>query len=141
MEIKFRGKCLGNGEWVYGDKTETPNGKVFIVKTAWSVEHNYLYIYRSWEVDPKTVGIASTKKDNYNGQHCALLWQGDIVRNDFVGDLWEVIFTGTKFVLGLIPNSGLIKHPITYPMYVHLMDLDDMPECFHKIGNIWEVPK
>lgn len=72
-EIKFRGKRLDNGEWLYGsllvshfkdDKKE----RYFITQFS----GNYTFEH---EVDPATVGQFTGLKDN-NGRD---IWEGDII--------------------------------------------------------------
>lgn len=47
--IKFRGKRIDNGEWVYGDLIHFPNGVAI-------VECDQFTVKSSLKVDPKTVG-------------------------------------------------------------------------------------
>jgi uncharacterized phage protein (TIGR01671 family) len=60
MEIKFRGKRIDNGEWVYGYYVvydEGPEGIKHIIQAP----------YRYYEVDPETVGQFTNQSDK-NGK-------------------------------------------------------------------------
>ena len=78
-EIKFRGKRLDNGEWIYGsllvshfkdDKKE----RYFITQFS----GNYTFEH---EVDPNTVGQFTGLRDK-NGRD---IWEGDIFKEDGSG--------------------------------------------------------
>lgn len=78
MEIRFRGKRIDNGEWVYGSLlSNTPDGKFFIQSDDY---HNKLPI----EVKMESVG-QFTGLYNYCSER---IYEGDICRFD--GKLYEV---------------------------------------------------
>lgn len=69
-EIKFRGKRLDNGEWLYGSLVIL-NGRYFIFDDA-----------NRHEVDPTTVGEFTGLKD----MHSAEIYEGDVIRSPLSED-------------------------------------------------------
>lgn len=70
-EIKFRGKRLDNGEWVYGFLVVDPKGKYRIYWQPFPDATSNTYHF----VDPETIGQFTGLHDK-NGRE---IWEGDIV--------------------------------------------------------------
>ena len=81
-EILFRGKRLGDGEWI--------EGQLFIddKKEKHEILIGFVNYRISWEVDPGTVGQYTGLNDK-NGKQ---VFEGDILMDDR-GKLFEVFFT------------------------------------------------
>ena len=66
-EIKFRGKRLDNGEWVYGnyfiDERDIEDG--FIWRDIPQIQQRYGDHYQYYDVDPTTVGQYTGLKDTH----------------------------------------------------------------------------
>lgn len=114
-EIKFRGKRLDNGEWVYGDLFQIG---VRPAKAIWTIaEEDWI------EIDPATVGEYTGLKDK-NGRE---IYEGDIVRIDWMNDLYSVVYDCASF---LISATGTIRH-----------DLFNVVKGAEVLGNINDNPE
>ena len=121
-EIKFRGKRLDNGEWIYGsllvshfkdDKKE----RYFITQFS----GNYTFEH---EVNPATVGQYTGLKDKNGKEIC----EGDILLDE----------SGTYAVVGYSMGAFYVD-------FGEGFDLQYFTECIHEIcevvGNIHDDPE
>lgn len=122
-EIRFRGKSLDDGSWVYGclihDKCGTMSDlkdRAFIAPTL-PTENTYgnLWLTYMIEVDPKTVGEYSGSFDKKLNP----IYEGDILRHNN-GEVHAVEFEGYQFYF---KNSFMTLFS---------------PENYEVIGNIYD---
>ena len=133
--IKFRGKRVDNGEWVYGYYTED---------VQWDVDDNSRievhYIrqlskdgefYEEFEVDPKTVG-QFTGLISKNGKR---IYEGDIVNIPLFGNsiiIWNKSISAFQYAYHAIGKGTSIGGRMTNTLYS-----DEQPK-YEVIGNIHE---
>lgn len=136
-EIKFRGKRVDTGEWVYGD----------LVRNCLNIASNIINVgikkenSNTVEVDPETVGQFTGLKDSKGVE----IYEGDVLRirgegyysNNTISldDEWEYIgkvsFKVFSWFVGLI-DSGVLFYDL-----LEEAPIDDM----EVIGNIFENPE
>lgn len=137
-EIKFRGKRLDNGEWIYGsllvshfkdDKKE----RYFITQFS----GNYTFEH---EVDPATVGQFTGLKDKSGRE----IWEGDIFKEDGSGIVRSVFRVPGGLAFEDNPVSFGYDHraPVyPYSSIAEMQSVSWLSQCCEVIGNIHDNPE
>ncbi|MFA5439817.1 YopX family protein [Dehalococcoides sp.] len=136
-EIKFRGKKIDTGEWVYGNYAfSSVNGKHQItVETLDGCKHYYVY----HPVNPETVGQYTGLKDK-NGNE---IYEGDIVQ---WGTEDEILSCVVEYTEGAHDSE---ECPYMSGFSYRVIDAIDYPEddegetdyVTEVIGNIYDNPE
>lgn len=124
-EIKFRGKRLDNGEWLYGSLVIL-NGRYFIFDDA-----------NRHEVDPATVGEFTGLKDR-NGKE---VYEGDIIRfsNPYlIISQGKQSFGMVKYYDALAGFALYNSSEDKFPMECDWLKIDGSTKVF---GNIHDNPE
>lgn len=121
-EIKFRGKRIDTGKWVYGSLLQWKDGDATIC--ANESENNNVLIKH--DVNPDTVGQYTGKKDR-NGKD---VWEGDLLRTP-EGDIMVVEWRDAQIITRCVrPHNPRYKNSLTfaYPVSVVIGNIYDNPE-------------
>lgn len=120
-EIKFKGKRIDNGEWVYGFYFETAIADENLnTITGYFIHTNEGGIPTDFLIDPSTLG-------QYTGHENA--YEGDIIRDEY-GQFWEIFWDDIGHALrARCPTE-------TVPLYWF-----DKTEFSDVVGNIHDNPE
>ena len=137
-EIKFRGRRLDNGEWVYGYFFASQMSGAYILSSkieARKSKSGGMMMrdkIEQYEVDPATVGQFIGLKDNHNQGN--QIYKSDIVRitaacgEEYIGEVvWDELRAGWSVDIG-----------------EELWDFASIIHCEHLvevIGNVWDNPE
>lgn len=120
-EIKFRGKRVDNGEWVYGDLMTGKNPSI----TWWKPTSNDSYEIDCADVDPLTVGQYTGKNDIEGNE----LYGGDITIDEFGRK--SLIYWDDKLARFVFQEH---KKKTKYYLAIEHLKVK-------KIGNSWDNPE
>lgn len=118
--VKFRGKRLTDGKWIYGDFFRN-RGLAFI--TTDEIVENPLASWQDYNVDPDTVGQFTGIYDRKGSE----IYEGDIVRT-------SVSKNGIALVEWHCEHAAFVVHMKGSDQWYHLY------KGYEKIGNIHDNP-
>ena len=119
-EIKFRGKRLDNGEWVYGNlQQQAVNNEEWYITSITSPFNEFLN--ESHIINPKTVGQYTGLKDKNSKE----IYEGDIFHLGDPNITYTIVYFDTAF-------RGKQNGASSY------VGLDGWKDCIEVIGNIHE---
>lgn len=127
-EIKFRGKDIRFGEWVYGSLVQWSDGIASII-----VENNDGH--DEYDVDPDTVGQYTGLKDR-NGTD---VWGGDIVKTPLLDPIFGDVLSDAFDNVAISFHNG--SFVVAYYNGRHKIYLQDLCDKIEVIGNIHDNPE
>lgn len=136
-EIKFRGKRIKNGEWVYGDLLQKNSGRKVIMTNlhTWGDNPDDVEPYGEYiTVDPNTVGQFTGMKDK-NGKE---IYEGDIVKTPLLDPIFGDILADAWCNALIRFNQGSFVVSYYNSHNIYLQDLCDKIEL---LGNIHDNPE
>ena len=131
-EIKFRGKRLDNGEWIFGS--------LFNFAGECEIADCNTIDYSRYDVDPSTVGQYTGLKDK-NGRD---IWEGDIFKEDSSGIVRSVFRVPGGLAFEDNPVSFGYDHrsPVyPYSSIAEMQNASWLSQCCEVIGNTHDNPE
>lgn len=128
-KIKFRGKRIDTGEWVYGDLIENQGRYYIYYATSDTTLENEddTIIVLAEEVDPDTVGQYTGKKDR-NGKE---IYEGDIIGGS------NGSINGYEWPFKLLIKWNDERCEFNTPAWGYM----DSTHYYNVIGNRWDNPE
>lgn len=118
-EIKFRGKRVDNGEWVYGDLIHRYSNWIYIAPIPSTIEITPI------EIDPETVGQYTGLKDKNEKE----IYERDII--SYFGDDIGLVYY----------DEGKAAFYIEWFKQGKYTDMECIIKYAEVIGNKWENPE
>lgn len=129
--IKFCGKRIDNGQWVYGDLVQCDHDILILpINTGWT--HH--------KVIPETVGQFIGLLDK-NGKE---IWEGDIFKEDNSGIVRSVFRVPGGLAFEDNPVSFGYDHRVPVYPYSSIAEMQNvswLSQCCEVIGNIHDNPE
>ncbi|WP_303678235.1 YopX family protein [Dehalococcoides mccartyi] len=132
-DIKFRGKRVSDGEWVYGYYVyaDVTKKHQIAVEVLDGCKHYYVY----HEVIPETVGQYIGLKDKNNKE----IYEGDIC-GDTHGQILQIVWNECHQWGCTVISSSAIKG-LTFPLWQWDIARNPYYPTLEVIGNIYDNPE
>ena len=123
-KIKFRGKSVESGQWLYGSLIDRyDKKKAYIVSSGTS--------FIPQEVDKNTVGQFTGIVDDANGKD---IYEGDVVEYE---EKYQVKKKGLIFYSDFVTKFEIVKTKDKKPVYFTAIGIGEIVWC-KVIGNIYD---